>query len=86
MGNLGGMVDVANLDFITTHGDKSMGIFAQSVGGGGGTGGDAYVGLGGLVSIPFVPIDPLTFLKPLSTGSFKRSAAIGIGGTGGEGR
>ncbi|MET4635013.1 hypothetical protein [Kaistia defluvii] len=84
-GNLGGMVDVANLDFITTHGDKSMGIFAQSVGGGGGTGGDAYVGLGGLVSIPFVPIDPLTFLKPLSTGSFKRSAAIGIGGTGGEG-
>ncbi|MCX5571707.1 hypothetical protein [Kaistia nematophila] len=85
VGNIGGLVEVTNLDFITTHGDKSAGILAQSIGGGGGTGGDAYVGLGGLVSIPGVPVDPLTFLKPVSTGSFKRSAAVGIGGTGGTG-
>jgi hypothetical protein len=41
----GKLVDITNSGTITTHGDGGGGIFAQSVGGGGGTGG---VGSGGL--------------------------------------
>ncbi|MGN6489802.1 MAG: hypothetical protein ACTHLT_18540, partial [Devosia sp.] len=38
-GSAGGEVTVTNAGAITTHGDFSHGIYAQSVGGGGGTGG-----------------------------------------------
>ncbi|MEW6254927.1 MAG: autotransporter outer membrane beta-barrel domain-containing protein [Pseudomonadota bacterium] len=41
-GNMGGMVKVENNGFIATAGDLSHGIFAQSIGGGGGQGGLAY--------------------------------------------
>jgi hypothetical protein len=46
-GGRGGNVTVENGGSITTLGDYARGIFAQSVGGGGGTGGDA----GGLVAV-----------------------------------
>ncbi|EGF91748.1 outer membrane autotransporter barrel domain protein [Asticcacaulis biprosthecium C19] len=46
-GGGGGQVDVVNEGIITTQGVRARGIFAQSIGGGGGTGGDS----GGLVSI-----------------------------------
>jgi len=84
-GNDGETVDVANYDFITTHGDKSSGIVAQSIGGGGGIGGDAYIGTGGLLAIPYVPVDPTLLLKPLGTSSLTRSGAVAIGGNGAGG-
>ncbi|WP_027036867.1 autotransporter outer membrane beta-barrel domain-containing protein [Mesorhizobium ciceri] len=80
--NDGNTVNVSNYDFITTHGDKSSGIVAQSIGGGGGMGGDAYIGTTGLVAIPYVPLDPTILLAPLGTSSLKRSGSVAIGGSG----
>jgi len=40
-----GTVTVANDGVVSTSGDRSRGIFAQSVGGGGGDGGDSFLGL-----------------------------------------
>ena len=45
-GGDGGMVTVEHSGTITTIGQGAMGIFAQSVGGGGGVGGDVELGLG----------------------------------------
>ncbi len=45
--NDGNVVAVAQDGDLTTNGDHSHGIFAQSVGGGGGTGGNAHKGLPG---------------------------------------
>ncbi|MCV6586623.1 MAG: hypothetical protein OIF47_13910 [Marinibacterium sp.] len=45
-GGNGGVVTVAHSGSITTSGEGAMGIFAQSVGGGGGVGGDVELGLG----------------------------------------
>jgi uncharacterized protein YhjY with autotransporter beta-barrel domain len=47
-GGSGGTVDVDNQTAITTHGVQSHGIFAQSIGGGGGNGGLAVSGTLGL--------------------------------------
>ncbi|WP_132030241.1 autotransporter outer membrane beta-barrel domain-containing protein [Aquabacter spiritensis] len=41
-GNVGGTVKVDNFGLIRTEGDMSYGVFAQSIGGGGGQGGLAY--------------------------------------------
>jgi hypothetical protein len=41
-GNAAGTVTVNNYQSVTTHGDGSHGVFAQSVGGGGGDGGSAF--------------------------------------------
>ena len=41
VGNLGGVVDVENRAAIDTSGNEAHGIFAQSIGGGGGNGGSA---------------------------------------------
>lgn len=43
-GNDGGVVDVLNSDTLLTLGDRSHGIFAQSIGGGGGEGGTGSAG------------------------------------------
>lgn len=43
-GSTGDTVTIANDGKITTHGEAAFGIFAQSVGGGGGTGGAAFSG------------------------------------------
>jgi hypothetical protein len=48
-GNDGGDVDVFNEGILSTFGDLSHGILAQSVGGGGGEGGDAQQGIGSLL-------------------------------------
>ncbi|MBT8110979.1 MAG: autotransporter outer membrane beta-barrel domain-containing protein [Gammaproteobacteria bacterium] len=50
-GGHGGNVTVNNFDDVITHGTDSHGIWAQSVGGGGGSGGEAAHGFWG-VSIP----------------------------------
>ena len=47
----GGTVEVNNDKNITTHGSNSNGIFAQSVGGGGGVGGKSTIGLTGLLGL-----------------------------------
>ncbi len=46
-GGDGGTVDISNVSAITTSGDHANGIFAQSIGGGGGNGGLAASGLMG---------------------------------------
>ena len=48
-GNNGGIVDVTNSGFIRTNGDLSHGILAQSIGAGGGEGGDAKIGAAALI-------------------------------------
>ncbi|UDL89223.1 hypothetical protein LGH82_29830 [Mesorhizobium sp. PAMC28654] len=47
----GGLVEVTNTGDITTKGSNSNGIFAQSVGGGGGVGGKANIGATGTLGI-----------------------------------
>ncbi|WP_055048792.1 autotransporter outer membrane beta-barrel domain-containing protein [Devosia sp. A16] len=47
----GALVDVTNSRNITTFGDYSNGIFAQSVGGGGGVGGKAVIGATGKIGV-----------------------------------
>jgi len=71
-GNTGNAVQVDNSGTIETYGDKSYGIFAQSVGGGGGNGGVAVA----------VSVDPT-----IGSGFVSQSTAlsIGVGGSGGDG-
>ncbi|MBN9271219.1 MAG: hypothetical protein J0J15_13450, partial [Mesorhizobium sp.] len=47
----GGLVEVINTGNITTRGSNSNGIFAQSVGGGGGVGGKANIGATGTIGV-----------------------------------
>ncbi|MBS0473204.1 MAG: hypothetical protein JSR60_19195 [Proteobacteria bacterium] len=75
----GDTVTVNNSGIIVTHGEDSDGIFAQSIGGGGGTGGNGTLGSGGLV--PFVPLE-FTFL-PVSNVKLWRSIGIAVGGNAG---
>jgi hypothetical protein len=51
--NVGGLVFVTSRDFIATAGDLSHGILAQSIGGGGGEGGDAEQGIGAVLPEEF---------------------------------
>jgi hypothetical protein len=50
-GNDGGAVVLANTGTITTHGDGSIGVLAQSIGAGGGVGGTAGIGRDGIIGI-----------------------------------
>ena len=77
-GNDAGTVSVTNHSYITTTGDNSAGILAQSIGGGGGEAGNGSVGLGGGL-VP-IPIDPSTFLIPISNAT-PASPKIAIGGS-----
>src|SRR5205823_3908348 len=75
--------DIHNHSFIETTGDFSVGIKAQSLGGGGGDGGYGVVGTKGL--IPGVPIDLTTFLIPIeTTGTLEGLGVVTIGGFGGS--
>ncbi|RYE48939.1 MAG: autotransporter outer membrane beta-barrel domain-containing protein [Hyphomicrobiales bacterium] len=47
----GGIVDVDNSKNITTYGDNSNGILAQSIGGGGGVGGRGVIGATGTIGV-----------------------------------
>jgi outer membrane autotransporter protein len=69
-GNNGGSVTVDNQGGLSTLGDKSHGIFAQSVGGGGGAGGDAR-DFSLVISEPSVKPEHVTSLY------------VGVGGKGG---
>ncbi|OKH17140.1 hypothetical protein NIES208_10680 [[Limnothrix rosea] IAM M-220] len=66
----GGVVEVTNSDIIYTQQDKSVGIFAQSLGGGGGNGGTAIAGT-------LVSIEP--------AGTEKTNFGVTVGGNGGTG-
>lgn len=79
-GNHGGIVDILNSGTIDTSGDGSHGIFAQSVGGGGGSGGDARSMI--------LSIDPSNWNPGESMpepGSFSFGATLSVGGKGNVG-
>lgn len=67
-GGSGGVVDVVSTTEITTHGDKSGGIVAQSIGGGGGNGGTTVSTNVGMTGVGL---------------SFGLGGSSGNGGTGG---
>ena len=66
---------MTNQGDIATAGPDADGIFAQSVGGGGGTGGDAHLGLDN--------VGTLATLAGQNRSSFTKSLTIAVGGSGG---
>ncbi len=84
-GNDAGAVTVNNSDFITTAGTSSAGIMAQSIGGGGGDGGQAIVGLNGLFPDASYVNDALTVvtLATSTTGTLQGIGRVTVGGSGG---
>ena len=74
----GGKVTVSNEGAITTYGDDSMGIFAQSVGGGGGMAGGVQRGVPNGINTPVVDVP---YIQDLGIGL----AFGGSGGGGGDG-
>jgi hypothetical protein len=78
VGGAGDAVRIENTGRVTTHGDQSYGLVAQSVGGGGGDGGRAIAATGN-ISAP-VPSDPS---KPQL--EIQVDFALAIGGRGGDG-
>ncbi len=79
-GNSGGNVEVVNSGALDTTGDSSHGIFAQSVGGGGGRGGDARSMTLSIDPSNWSPVDP-----PPSPTSISQALNISIGGNAGSG-
>jgi hypothetical protein len=69
-GNVGGRVDVANAGKILTRADDSHGVFAQSVGGGGGDGGSSFTA---------------TLLAGKQNADNQVNGTILVGGSGGSG-
>lgn len=91
-GGSGGTVDVFNYGEITTTGDGSRGVFAQSIGGGGGSGGTvfgvvalggsgSYGGNAGLVTVKNFDGGSIVTTGVRSDGIFAQS----VGGSGGSG-
>jgi len=74
----GGAVTVENEGTITTWGSLADGIFAQSIGGGGGVGGNGILGTGEL--LPF-PIEML--FMPVGQTSQHKNLSVAVGGDGG---
>jgi uncharacterized protein YhjY with autotransporter beta-barrel domain len=89
-GNDAGLVTVINHSFITTSGPASSGIKAQSIGGGGGDGGQAVVGLSGVfpdaqyVDYGLTATSLIVGASGVTTG-FGRITVGGFGGSSGEG-
>jgi hypothetical protein len=75
----GGEVTVDNFGNIVTHGDTANGIFAQSVGGGGGTGGNGVLGSGELIPVPVDTLVGLAFGKTKQYANI----SVAVGGDGG---
>jgi len=71
-GGIGGEVLVSNQKNINTHGDLSSGVFAQSIGGGGGTGGASVAG-------------SATFFKGTAQNAKNVNLGFSVGGKGGKG-
>ena len=86
IGNNAGTVTVLNHDFITTTGNSASGIVAQSLGGGGGNGGQAIVGLSG--AFPGAEfVDYATSVVSLAAGTTGFAQGLGrvtVGGFGGS--
>jgi len=74
----GGKVTVSNEGAIVTYGDDSMGIFAQSVGGGGGVAGGVQRGVPNGINTPVVDVP---YIQDIGIGL----AFGGSGGGGGDG-
>jgi uncharacterized protein YhjY with autotransporter beta-barrel domain len=81
-GNHGGLVEVTNDGAIDTSGVNSHGIFAQSVGGGGGAGGDARS-----MTLSIDPSNSSLFPSepPPSLTSIEKAVNISVGGSAGGG-
>ncbi|MDB5652222.1 MAG: outer rane autotransporter barrel domain, partial [Hyphomicrobiales bacterium] len=83
-GNNASTVDVTNRQAIITLGANSDGIVAQSIGGGGGTGGDGIIGLGGLLPEPVVQAVAVGSNTIFPTAaSFLKKWNVAVGGSGG---
>ncbi|MBI4996282.1 MAG: hypothetical protein HZC22_05155 [Rhodocyclales bacterium] len=80
-GNVGGDVTVSNRNAIETSGDGAHGIYAQSIGGGGGTGGDARAMILSIDPSNWKPEQP----EMPEPGSISVGATLSIGGDGGTG-
>lgn len=76
-GGVGGSVGVTNIGNITTLGGDAHGIFAQSIGGGGGTGGNGHTGLNNL------EFPSSLLVKAIESKS--KSLEVALGGDGGTG-
>lgn len=74
-GTDGGTVDVLNSGLLTTHGNNSAGIFAQSVGGSGGNGGNA-------TAVQIAPVVSFTFALGGTAGTGGDGGAVGVDNTG----
>ncbi len=90
-GNDAGTVDVTNHSFITTSGRTSSGIVAQSIGGGGGDGGHAVVGLGEMFEgASYIDIGTTVVTLPNGlagvTTAFGKITVGGFGGAAGDGK
>ena len=81
-GNDAGGVTVTNHDAITTHGQSASGIYAQSIGGGGGSGGNGVLGTKGMFPNP-IPLAPERPSRCSTRVKFLKSLGIAIGGGGG---
>ncbi len=85
-GNDAGKVTVGNHDFIITEGGSSAGILAQSIGGGGGNGGQAIIGLDGAfpgASYVDKALSIITLATGSTTGTIQGLGKITLGGFGG---
>ncbi len=80
----GGNVTVNNSGEIETFGDVSDGIYAQSVGGGGGAGGNGILGSGEILPVPVelaaIPVGSVSFYKNLQAVVGGSAGSSGNGG------
>jgi len=76
-GNHAGIVEITSRDSIRTYGSMSHGILAQSVGGGGGAGGDATQGIGGLLPEEFCLGDTADQVTTFIAGEEQRACVDG---------
>ncbi|MDE2182707.1 MAG: hypothetical protein KGJ78_06765 [Alphaproteobacteria bacterium] len=89
-GNNAGTVEVTNHSFIITSGSTASGIMAQSIGGGGGNGGQAIMGLSGMFQgADYVDIGTTLATLPIGltgiTTGFGKITVGGFGGAAGDG-
>ncbi|WP_454812060.1 hypothetical protein [Labrys neptuniae] len=81
-GNDAGTVTVGNDGVIVTKGDASSGIFAQSIGGGGGQGGSAIIGLQDVVPSPYNYATLAAM--PFGAVGIAKNYVVAVGGYGGS--
>jgi uncharacterized protein YhjY with autotransporter beta-barrel domain len=82
-GNVGGSVGVLNQSNLMTFGDRSDAVFAQSIGGGGGDGGNSRAFH--FISDPSNPNPGIPLIAPNKGTENNWSAEVSVGGNGGSG-